>query len=129
MMQHGFCKAQHYWLMILHGNICEKFKLIFFSFWFFWLFLCDLCLWLMYFTFCPLTCEYVHSGGIYGLEFIVCLYFLGSNSWPGTVFNMFVIIGFLMKESLLANGGLFYCCRWKKFLQLSRILNCSITAG
>lgn len=28
--------------------------------------------------------------------------FLGSNSWPGTVFNMFVIIGFLMKESLPA---------------------------
>lgn len=58
----------------------------------------------VYCRFCPLTyCEYMFIQRYlwFGIH---CLFvkFLGSNSWPGTVFNMFVIISFLMKESLPA---------------------------
>lgn len=58
----------------------------------------------VYCRFCPLIFVNICSFRRYlwfGIHFMF-VKFLGSNSWPGTVFNMFVIIGFLMKESLPA---------------------------
>lgn len=58
----------------------------------------------VYCRFCPLTFVNICSFRRYLWFGIHCMFvkFLGSNSWPGTVFSMFVIIGFLMKESLPA---------------------------
>lgn len=57
----------------------------------------------VYCRFCPLTyCEYMFIQKVFMFWNSLFVKFLGSNSWPGTVFNMFVIIGFLMKESLPA---------------------------